>query len=144
LGVNLNEIQSRFPEYPTESLEMQERAAQMAHRLREDFGPLVVAKPVGLDSPRGLWLSLRRRLRNELSVVVNGKRVVPGSTAYEVLRQIVQEESGGSAWTQGQAGECGLPACGPTTCEPTAEAGEAKVDQAKSEEEPKKASSGWV
>lgn len=108
-GVNLNEIRSHFPEYPTESLEMQERAAQVAHRLRQDFGPLVVAKPVGLDSPRGLWLSLRHWLRNELSVVVNGKRVMRGSTAYEVLRRIVLEESGVSGGTKDQGGRV-LPA----------------------------------
>ncbi len=74
-------------------------------------------------------------------MVVNGKRVMRGSTAYEVLRRVVQEESGVSGGTKDQGGECCLPACGPTTCEPTAKA---KVAEAKLEEEPKKASSGCV
>lgn len=123
LGVNLNEIRSRFPDYPTETLEMQERAARVAHRLSEDFGRLVVAKPVGFASPRGLWLSLRHRLRNELSVVVNGKRVLRGSTAYDALRKIIAEESGLSAI---EAGACPAEVgkepkdassrCGPSTC----------------------------
>jgi hypothetical protein len=117
LGVNLNEIRSRFPDYPAEILEMQERAARVAHRLSEDFGRLVVAKPVGFASPRGLWLSFRHRLRNELSVVVNGRRVLRGSTAYEALRKVIDEESGVSPI-------------------------EARVGQAKVGEEPKEASSG--
>lgn len=65
----------------------------MADRLREDFGPLVVAKPVGLDTVRGLWLSLRHRLRNDLYVVINGRRVIPGSAEYEALQRAVREET---------------------------------------------------
>jgi len=72
---------------------MQDRAAQMAYRLRQDFGPLVIAKPVGLDTLRGLWLSLKHRLRNDLHVVVNGTRVTRGAADYEVVRRIIEEEA---------------------------------------------------
>jgi len=72
---------------------MQDRAAQMAHQLKQDFGPLVIAKPVGLDTLRGLWLSLKHRLRNDLHVVINGKRVVRGAVDYEVVRSAIEEES---------------------------------------------------
>lgn len=76
---------------------MQDRAAQMADRLKQDFGPLVLAKPVGLDTFRGLWLSLKHRLRNDLHVVVNGTRVVPGSADYEAVRAVIAEETGAPA-----------------------------------------------
>jgi hypothetical protein len=65
----------------------------MAYRLKQDFGPLVLAKPVGLDTFRGLWLSLKHRLRNDLHVVVNGTRVVPGSADYEAVRTVIEEEA---------------------------------------------------
>lgn len=72
---------------------MQDRAAEMAYRLKQDFGPLVVAKPVGLDTVRGLWLSLKHRLRNDLHVVINGKRVVRGAAEYEAVRKAIEEET---------------------------------------------------
>ncbi len=86
------EIRNQFPEYPPEILELQDRAARTAARLREDFGPLVVARPVGLDTLRGLWLSLRHRMRNDLFLVVNGRRVLPGTADYEAVRAAVAEE----------------------------------------------------
>lgn len=72
---------------------MQDRAAEMAYRLKQDFGPLVVAKPVGLDTVRGLWLSLKHRLRNDLHVVINGKRVVRSAAEYEAVRKAIEEET---------------------------------------------------
>jgi hypothetical protein len=72
---------------------MQDRAAAMAYQLRQEFGPLAIAKPVGLDTLRGLWLSLRHRLRNDLHVVVNGSRVVRGPVDYEIVRKAVEEET---------------------------------------------------
>jgi len=72
---------------------MQDRAAEMAHRLRQEYGPLVLAKPVGLDTLRGLWLSLKHRLRNDLHVVINGNRVVPGAADYEAIRRVIEEEA---------------------------------------------------
>lgn len=72
---------------------MQDRAAEMAYRLRQDFGPLVIAKPVGLDTLRGLWLSVKHWLRNDLHVVINGTRVVPGSAEYEVIRTAIEQET---------------------------------------------------
>jgi hypothetical protein len=76
---------------------MQDRAAETAYRLREEFGPLVIAKPVGLDTFRGLWLSLKHRLRNDLHVVINARRVVLGSADYEVLRKAIDEEASAPA-----------------------------------------------
>jgi len=65
----------------------------MAYRLKQDFGPLVIAKPVGLDTLRGLWLSLKHRLRNDLHVVVNGTRVIRGAADYEAVQRIIEEEA---------------------------------------------------
>ncbi len=72
---------------------MQDRAAEIAYRLKQDFGPLVLAKPVGLDTLRGLWLSLKHRLRNDLYVVVNGKRAVRAWSEYKVLQKVIEEET---------------------------------------------------
>lgn len=85
-------MQDQFPEYPKEFIETQKIAAEAASRLKEEFGRLVIPLPVGVDSLRGFWLSLRHRLGRELAVVVNGKRVIRGGWSYETLREAVTEE----------------------------------------------------
>jgi hypothetical protein len=43
-------------------------------------------------SLRGLWLSLRHRLGNEFSIVINGRKVIKGDSKYEAIREAIEEE----------------------------------------------------
>jgi hypothetical protein len=64
----------------------------LCDRLLQDFGDRIYPQSVMLTSGRGLWLSLRHRLGNDLSLVLNGKRAVPADAAYEVIKAAIQEE----------------------------------------------------
>lgn len=50
-------------------------AARLLAAVAERGGGAVSVRLTALDSPRGLWLSLRHRLPNGLAVLVDGKRV---------------------------------------------------------------------
>lgn len=73
-GIDVEAEQPR--DYPRDVLDNNARAAVLVAQLLHDYGDEV--RPIVVDtmSPRGLWLSLRHRLRCQLAVVVGG-RVVP-------------------------------------------------------------------
>ena len=66
------------------------RAHEIAERLFRDFGGVVQVEVVGLDSPRGFWLSVRHRVGRGFAVVVDGKEVVRGNPAYGAVKEAVE------------------------------------------------------
>jgi hypothetical protein len=85
-------IGDQMSDYPEPILTEQKKLADLYYRLSEDFGNRVRLVPVELTSLRGVWLSLRHRLKNAPSLVIEGKRIVHGQLAYEEIKRAVQEE----------------------------------------------------
>lgn len=62
-------------------------AARLLAALADRAGGSVSIRLTPLDSPRGLWLSLRHRLPNGLAVLVGGRRVAADpATVADALR----------------------------------------------------------
>jgi hypothetical protein len=91
-SVGRPDIEAQLREYPPEVQAIHQRAAALYDRLVQDFGARIRPQSVMLTSGRGLWLSLRHRLRGDLSLVINGRRVVPGEAAYEAVKAAIEEE----------------------------------------------------
>jgi hypothetical protein len=86
------DIEAQLREYPPEIQAIHHQAVSLCARLMQDFGDRISPQSVMLTSGRGLWLSLRHGLKNDLSLVINGKRVVPADADYDVVRAAIQEE----------------------------------------------------
>jgi len=86
------DIAAQLRDYPPEIQAIHHQAVSLCARLRQDFGDRISPQSVMLTSGRGLWLSLRHGLKNDLSLVINGKRVVPADADYDVVRAAIQEE----------------------------------------------------
>lgn len=78
-------------DYPEEARRAAAEAAALWERLVREFAGRVRPVSVGYLSPRGIWLSLRHRLRTgEVYAVVAG-RAVPAAAGYEAVRAAVLE-----------------------------------------------------
>ncbi|HXH12223.1 MAG TPA: hypothetical protein VNP04_20965 [Alphaproteobacteria bacterium] len=88
------DIEAQLREYPHEIQAIHHQAVALYERLLRDFGDRIRPQSVMLTSGRGLWLALRHRLRGDLSLVLNGQRVVPGDAPYETVRAAIEEELG--------------------------------------------------
>jgi hypothetical protein len=86
------DIEAQLREYPPEIQAIHHQAVSLCARLMQDFRDRISPQSVMLTSGRGLWLSLRHGLKNDLSLVINGKRVVPADADYDVVRAAIQEE----------------------------------------------------
>jgi hypothetical protein len=86
------DIEAQLCEYPPAIQAMHHQAVSLCERLMQDFGERISPQSVMLTSGRGLWLSLRHRLNNDLSLVINGTRVVPAAAGYELVKAAIQEE----------------------------------------------------
>jgi hypothetical protein len=90
--VSKPDIEAQLREYPPEIQAIHHQTVSLCERLMQDFGDSIYPQSVMLTSGRGLWLSLRHRLKNDLSLVINGRRVVPADADYDVIRAAIQEE----------------------------------------------------
>ena len=86
------DVEAQLRDYPSEIQALHHQAVALCEQLLQDFGDQIAPQSVMLTSGRGLWLSLRHRLRNGLSLVINGKRTLPADVAYEVIKAAIQEE----------------------------------------------------
>ena len=91
-AVGKPDIDAQLREYPPEIQAIHDKAVSLYDRLVQDFGDKIYPQSVMLTSGRGLWLSLRHRLKNDLSLVINGRRVVPADIAYDVIKGAIREE----------------------------------------------------
>ena len=83
-------------EYPLQIQEIHFRAYQLFVNLLRDFSTQVRPLAVGSMSTRGLWLTIKHHLGNDLNLVVNGRKVVKGDADYEVIKKAIEEEIYGS------------------------------------------------
>lgn len=81
-------------EYPSDVVEQQRLAEEVAQALWEEFGAGVRVESVLLTSPRGLWLSLRHRLGRDPAAVVDGRGPIPLSRGYAAVRGAVSASLG--------------------------------------------------
>ena len=88
------DVEAQLREYPPAIQAIHRQAVSLCERLLEEFGDRIYPRSVMLTSGRGLWLSLRHRLKNDLSLVINGTRAVPAMVGYEAIRAVIQEELG--------------------------------------------------
>lgn len=88
---SLEPAEDQMRDYPPEVQAVQAQAVEVYNRLLADFSGFAVPSSVGYMSPRGFWLSLRHRLGQDLTVVVDGKRAVPLKQGYEAVRAAVAE-----------------------------------------------------
>lgn len=86
------DVEAQLREYPPEIQAIHHQAVSLCERLVEDFGDQIYPQSVMLTSGRGLWLSLRHRLSNDLALVINGTRVVPATAGYEMVKAAIQAE----------------------------------------------------
>ncbi len=87
----------QLEEYPPQTQEIHLRAYQLFVKLLRDFGTRVRPLAVGSMSPRGLWLTVKHRLGNDLNLVVNDRRIIKGNADYEVIKKAIEEELYGSS-----------------------------------------------
>jgi hypothetical protein len=90
-AVGKPDIEAQLREYPPEIQALHQQAVSLCERLMQDFGDRIYPQSVMLTSGRGLWLSLRHRLHYDLSLVIDGTRVVPAAAGYEVVKAAIQE-----------------------------------------------------
>jgi hypothetical protein len=88
------DIEAQLREYPPEIQAIHQQAVALCERLMQDFGDRIYPQSVMLTSGRGLWLSLRHRLNNDLALVINGTRAVPAAAGYDVVKAAIQEALG--------------------------------------------------
>jgi hypothetical protein len=100
-GIDL--VAEQLRDYPPEVMETNWQAARLLRRLLRDYGGAVIPLAVSTTSLRGLWLSLRHRLPASFSIVVNGRRVVPGDADYDCVKQAIEQELQTSMAGPGQA-----------------------------------------
>lgn len=93
-------LAEQVADYPQEILKEQKRLLELYDRLAKDFSSAVLLVPVGLISVRGLWLSIRHRLRNRPAVIIGGRRALPGDLPYENIRLAIEEELAKSDYTE--------------------------------------------
>ncbi len=91
-NVAQSDIAAQLREYPAEIQALHERAVSLYDQLLRDFGGRILPRSVMLTSARGLWLSLRHRLANDLCLVINGRRVVSGHAPYGTIKAAIEEE----------------------------------------------------
>jgi hypothetical protein len=89
------DIDAQLRDYPPEIQAIHHTAVSLCERLMQDFGEQIYPQSVMLTSGRGLWLSLRHRMRSDLSVVINGRRVVPAAAGYGAVKAAIQEALAG-------------------------------------------------
>lgn len=82
----------QLEEYPEDVRGIEERVADLYRKILTDFQGRVIPLAVGTATLRGLWLSLRHRLRGEFNVIVNGRHVLRGLTDYDLLREAIEKE----------------------------------------------------
>src|SRR5919108_6582206 len=88
-SVGQPDIEAQLRDYPPEIQAIHRQAVALCERLRQDFGDRISPQSVMLTSGRGLWLSLRHRLNNDLSRVINGARAVPAKEGYEAVSAVI-------------------------------------------------------
>jgi hypothetical protein len=88
------DIEAQLRDYPPEIQATHHAAVSLCERLMQDFGDQIYPRSVMLTSGRGLWLSLRHRVRNDLSVVIDGRRVVSAAAGYDAVKAAIQEALG--------------------------------------------------
>ncbi len=83
--------EEQMSEYPPEILENQRVVESHFNRLLEDFPRGIAIEVVGLDSFRGMYLSWKYRLRDNLAILVDDVQSFGRDVSYEALRSAVGE-----------------------------------------------------
>lgn len=85
--------EAQMGEYPQEVLANQAACVEIYNRLLGEFGGRAVPISVSTMSLRGLWLSFKHRLGQQLTVVV-GADAIPLEAGYERVRSAVRSALG--------------------------------------------------
>jgi hypothetical protein len=85
-------VSEQLAGYPEEIRVEQKKLLDLYHRLQRDFPGAVLPVPIGLMSPRGLWLSLRHRFGNGPKLLIGGTRVLSADRPYEEIKRTIEEE----------------------------------------------------
>jgi hypothetical protein len=91
-NVGKPDLEAQLREYPPAIQAIHRQAVALYERLLQEFGGRIAPQSVMLTSGRGLWLSLRHRLKGDLALVINGKRAVPAAAGYEAVKAAIEAE----------------------------------------------------
>lgn len=85
----INEI---FKEYPDEVKETYKETCALALNLNNYFGRSIEIKAIDPSTPQGIWKSLKYRVKQYPTFVINGKRKIVGIPSYEEIKMLILDE----------------------------------------------------
>lgn len=90
--VGIRSFDQQLQEYPERIRKNQERIAQIFESIVSDFPGRLLVKVVNPTSARGLWLTLKHRVKDGLWLVVEGRRVLDAYSEYASIKREVASE----------------------------------------------------
>jgi hypothetical protein len=90
--VGVRSFDQQLAEYPDYIRRNQERTAQIFESISKDFPGQVLVRVVNPTSARGLWLTLRRRVKDGLWLIVDGRTVVDAYSDYSMMQREIRSE----------------------------------------------------
>jgi hypothetical protein len=90
--VGVRSFDQQLEEYPEHIRRNQERAAQIFESISKDFPGQVVVRVVNPTSVRGLWLTLRQRVKHGLWLILEGRTVLDAYSDYSAMQREIRSE----------------------------------------------------
>lgn len=83
---------NQINEYPKQIVKDYNRAVWLYENLMKDFGNLIEPSVVNPMSFRGLWLSIKHKIRSGLWLVISGKIAIDAYSDYEEIKKAIKNE----------------------------------------------------
>lgn len=90
--VGIRSFDQQMQEYPEHIRRNQERIVRIFESMVNDFPGRVLVKVINPTSARGLWLSLKHRVRDGLWLVLEGRRVLDAYSEYSSIKREMASE----------------------------------------------------
>jgi hypothetical protein len=95
--VGVRSFDQQLAEYPEHIRKNQERTVQIFESISKDFPGQVVVRVVNPTSARGLWLTLNRRVKHGLWLILESRTVLDAYGDYSAMKRAIVSEIASNA-----------------------------------------------
>lgn len=85
-GTGLQPYSEQLEEYPEEIKKVYFKVSELAQKIRNEFGERIAFDAIDTASPKGIWLTLKYRIKKTPCVIINGRKAFDYVPSYEELR----------------------------------------------------------
>lgn len=81
-----------FKEYPDNMKESYKEICNLAFNLSNYFGNHIKISAIDISTPKGIWKSLRYKIKKYPAFIINGKYKIIGIPSFEEIKEIIIDE----------------------------------------------------